>query len=375
VIRREETELYNEIVDKKNEKALRKYFFETFRFTLSVEPDYVKLEKIPADPHAFMGIEKFSSSQDYVFFYLILAFLEEKHGRQFSLSSLCEFIMLNYPRVENNQNPKYDRQEPFWKVGWTTGSQGYINRMSLIRVLKEAKARYLIEEVDQDIHGFKEDATHDVLLRSTGMLRYFMRRFGYNINEAKCLRDIKELQEESEKALGLERRHYLYRKLLLEPVIYEHEVSSDDFEYLRKYGHTIQNHLEQWYDAELEVYSHTAMITQQEISYGDKVFPDGTAQSNIAVQISSLVRRKIKAGEMVPSKWGTLLISNYELERLFAELSVAKKSDWTTEFRDMSVKKLTEEMFSYLCNWKFADIKDENTVILYDTIGRVAEKE
>ena len=60
---------------------------------LLVNDRFIKLEKIPATPKAYMGIMDFTNPLEYVLLFIILIFLEDKPRlEQFILSNLIEFI-------------------------------------------------------------------------------------------------------------------------------------------------------------------------------------------------------------------------------------------------------------------------------------------
>lgn len=82
----------------------------------------VKLEKIPVIPESFMGVQEFTSKQEYAFLCLLLMFLEDKDPQeQFILSQLTEYVSSNMPNGS---------------VDWTL----YANRRRMIKVLRFAQS-------------------------------------------------------------------------------------------------------------------------------------------------------------------------------------------------------------------------------------------
>ncbi len=51
------------------------------------------------------------------------------------------------------------------------------------------------------------------MLRSTGLVKYFMRNINFGLETQMTLHDVVLLQEMQERELGIERKHVLYRKL------------------------------------------------------------------------------------------------------------------------------------------------------------------
>ena len=91
---------------------------EKLGYQVIVNPYLVKVEKMPATPENWMGIQEFTRKIEYVFFCMILMFLEEKEAEeQFVLSELTEYIQGQY------------REE---QIDWTV----YQYRRHLIKVIK-----------------------------------------------------------------------------------------------------------------------------------------------------------------------------------------------------------------------------------------------
>ena len=81
------------------ERPLRDYFQEKCGWPLLVNAQFYKLEKIPARPRAFMGIEAMQSVGDYTLLCCVLAFLEDQEvDGQFLLGDLCEALLGYYPQ-------------------------------------------------------------------------------------------------------------------------------------------------------------------------------------------------------------------------------------------------------------------------------------
>lgn len=118
VLKSENKELYYQLRDAIGD--IRKYASDKLGCQVTENALMVKMEKIPVIPETFMGIQNFSSKEEYAFFCILLMFLEEKDTQeQFILSQLTEYISANMPG------------EP---VDWTV----YTSRRRLIKVLRYA---------------------------------------------------------------------------------------------------------------------------------------------------------------------------------------------------------------------------------------------
>ena len=95
ILKDNDKELYYDIKDNINDymNMIKEYL----SYKLIIKDNFIKLEKVPANPQGFMGIKEFDSIKEYVFFMILLIFLEDKNNEeQFILSNLTEYIKQNY---------------------------------------------------------------------------------------------------------------------------------------------------------------------------------------------------------------------------------------------------------------------------------------
>ncbi|MFG1731171.1 TIGR02678 family protein [Paenibacillus sp. 843] len=368
IVRKENPDLFYEI--KQNEGFLRDYFKDYFRFKLVVGANFAKVEKFQVTPQPSTGISDFKEVKDYVIFYCVLAFLDGKASKQFALSDVCQAVVSYYPR-----NSKGIVSEDTPALTWK-GNEGYKNRLSLVRALKEAVRRCLIEVMDKNIEDFQEKETNDALLRSTGLVKYFMRNISFNVEEKLTLNDIVMLQETQERELGVERKHLLYRKLFLEPALYKHEVSAADFDYLRQYGRHLNEHAEKYYDMNVDVYGSSAFLVKESVGTFRRFFPASNAESNLLIQFATLLRLKIidDSDSLVEQKDGTVILTNIDLDILCRQLIDEHSHGWTTGLKSMSVAEVKNVIKNMLFEWKLAEATQEGDLKLYDVIGKFFEK-
>lgn len=368
VVRKENPEIFYEI--KQNEGFLRDYFKDYFRFKLVIGTDFAKVEKFQVTPQASTGISDFKEVKDYVIFYCVLAFLDGKASKQFTLSDVCQAVVSYYPR--SSKESVSEKPLPLtWK-----GNEGYKNRLSLVRVLKEAVRRCLIEVMDKNIEDFQDRETNDALLRSTRLVKYFMRNISFNIVEKMTFNDIVLLQETQERELGIERKHLLYRKLFLEPALYRHEVSGEDFDYLRQYGRHLNEHAEKYYDMNVDIYGSSAFLVKENTNTFQRFFPANNAESNLFIQFATLLRLKIidENDSLVEHKDGTLILTNIDFDIICRQLIGEKSHGWTTGLKSMSINDIKNTIKNTLFEWKLAENTKEGDLKLYDVIGKFFEK-
>ena len=95
ILKEKDRDLYYDIVD--NADSYREFIDDILSYNLIIKDDFLKLEKIPTKPEAWMGIKDFKDKKEYIFFILVLMFLEDKNKEeQFILSNITEYIEHNY---------------------------------------------------------------------------------------------------------------------------------------------------------------------------------------------------------------------------------------------------------------------------------------
>lgn len=369
IVRKDNPELFYEI--KKNEGDLRDYFKDYFRFKLVLGADFAKLEKFQITPQAATGISDFRETKDYVMFYCLLAFLDGKTSKQFTLSDVCQAVVSYYPRSGEDVGLVNSSPMLTWK-----GNDGYRNRLSLVRALKEAVRRFLIEVVDKNIEDFQDKETGDALLRSTGLVKYFMRNINFGLEAQMTLQDVVSMQETQERELGIERKHILYRKLFLEPALYKHEVQQADFEYLQQYGRHLNDHAETHYEMNLDVYDSSAFLVRDSVGTFRKFFPASNSEANLVIQFASLLRLKIIDNDdaLTEQKDGSVVMTPTDMDMMCQYLVGEHSHTWTSSLKGMSITEIKKSIINTLLDWKLAEFTPEGELKLYDVIGRFFEK-
>ena len=214
ILKERDKDLYYDAKD--NIDKYKSFIYDNLAYDIIIKDDFIKLEKIPGIPEEWMGINEFTEIKEYIFFILLITFLEDKNKEeQFILSSITEYIEHNYPDE---------------KIEWTI----FKNRKSLIKVMKFAIDIGIIKKNDGSEEEFSKSETGDVLYESTGLSRYIVRRFSKNIEDSESYEDL--LGDEFSgisKDLGTVRKNRVFRRLLLSPVVYNDENDNGDYDYIK----------------------------------------------------------------------------------------------------------------------------------------------
>lgn len=354
IIRDKEPVKYRMVRDR--EQVLRNYFLEKTGFRLIMHRHFVKLEKVPVQPEAWMGIQSFHNPRDYAVFCCLLAFLESKTvDEQFLLSDLCEELQSLYPGEEG--------------LDWTH----YEHRKSLVRVLQTAVEIGVVQLVDGDIARFNYSENSEVLYEVPVVSRYFMRSYPKDLLEFETREQILEAEWWGKEDIsGVQRRHRVYRKLFLSPVTYRSDKNDPDFLYLRNFRNRIREDIERHTDFQFELYRSAAMLTLPERKARFTVFPDNKAISDITLHFASVVREQLEKEEIPLQYDGTLRITPVDFERWVQLCKDRYGAGWSKQYREGTVSGIGKELLEHLMDWKMA-ARDRETgvIILYPLLARL----
>ncbi|GAA3401185.1 TIGR02678 family protein [Paenibacillus hodogayensis] len=349
-----QADLYFQILARKADIAeiVREYF----GYRLLLRNEFIKLEKIPVTSKSFMGVGDFTASLHYIFFCCLLAYLEDNgEDQQFTLQNACDAIRMYYP----------EEAVPF---AWEERS----HRKAFADVLQHCVKLRLVYVVDREIDGFRDNDQHDVLLQTTPYFRHFALLYFFDLSKIQNLRQLEE-------HIGKEIVHVttprqrLLRRLFLESVIYDDELSAEesgileDKEEFNKFNAMISELFEYW---NLERYHRTTMLTHTESRYGD-YYPKDDQISNAAVQYATLIWDKVNTQEIALNHNGHALCSKNEAIVWFQEIKDLHRHGWTKSFTERSLTVIWEEVIGFMSDFHMADALTDDQVVFYSAAGRV----
>ncbi|HHU31876.1 MAG: TIGR02678 family protein [Zhaonellaceae bacterium] len=346
ILRDKEPEIYQQI--RQRENVLKNFFLEKMGLNLIVHRQFIKLEKFPAEPEPWMGINSFFQVRDYVLFSCLMAFLESKNvDEQFLLSDLCEELKSTFPSQE--------------ELDWTH----YEHRKSLVRVLQTATAIDLVRIVDGDITDFSYSENNEVLYEVPLVARYFLRSFPKDLTSFNKLEDFLDIENLNyEEQTGLKRRHRVYRKLILTPVMYSDGNNDPDFLYLRNYRNRIREDIERFSDFTFELYRNTALLTTEEKKSIYTLFPDNKAISDIVLQFAKLVREEKEQEDISLQYDGTLRLTQVDFQKWVSKCKEEYGNGWSKQYREATVTETARELLAFLVDWQMASLDEETGVII-----------
>jgi uncharacterized protein (TIGR02678 family) len=340
ILRAEQPEWYQLI--REREKVLRRYINEKFGLRLIVHQHFIKLEKIPVEPEAWMGIQHFQESMDYAIFCCALSFLEGKSvDEQFLLSELCQEIQSDYPGD--------------FPLDWTL----FTHRKALIRAVKTLMDFRLIRTIDGDIGRFDHNKEQEVLYEATIYSRYFMRTYPEDFSTYahwdELLQDDWKLNQEDE------RRKRVYRKLFFSPGLHRRDQQDPDFLYIRNFRNRLAEDIEKHSDYKLHVYKNTAFLSITAPRQYHQQYPNTKASTDLLLQLSAYIHDN--SDRFQPNEHGEVLLTEGDFEQAIDDLHKRFGNGWSKHFRESSTKAVRTELVQAMKDWMMAEV-DENTSLI-----------
>lgn len=340
ILRSEEPELYQLV--REREKVLRRYIDDKLGLRLLIHQHFVKLEKIPAEPEPWMGIQPFQEPVDYAIFCCALSYIEGKAvDEQFLLSEFCEEIQNDFPGE--------------FPLDWTL----YAHRKSLIRSMKSLLEFRLIRTIDGEIARFDHDEEQEVLYEATSYSRYFLRTFPEDFSAywqwSELLGDEWRANREDE------RRKRVYRKLFFSPGLHRNDVQDPDFLYIRQFRNRLSEDIEQHSDYRLQVYKNTAFLAISEPKQHHRVFPDTKSSTDLLLQLSYELHRR--SDLYIPNEQGELLFTEGEFDQIIDKLKEQHVAGWAKLYREKGTSAIREDILKAMGNWMMGDFDTEASLI------------
>ncbi|NDL66790.1 TIGR02678 family protein [Anaerotalea alkaliphila] len=331
VLKRKDPELYFRLKDAYG--AYQSFFKDKLGYALILNPILVKAEKIPGRPSPWMGIGAFDTPLAYVFLCWLLMFLEEMEPEE-------QFVLA---QVTDHLKSQPIGAEP---VDWTV----YSNRKTLIKVLHflQEEEMILVSDGDDSQFAGSEEAV-EVLYENTGASKYFMRRFPFDITGVKDPKAFETLDWQSEEGdRGLVRRHRVYRRLVMEPVVYQEGPEDQDYLYIKNQRGLIAGDLEKAVQAELHVHRNGALVLFPDQNSLTDTLPNRKNISDITLQTCREVRRKVEEGEWERDRTDVVVLSKVQWRAFLGQVRETYGEGWSKGYRELGESQLVAELTRYM---------------------------
>ena len=329
IIKKKEREKYYGIKDELG--SIKEFVTDKLGYRIIQNGTLIKLEKLPGEAQAWMGISDFSSAMEYVLFCLILMFLEDKDAEeQFVLSQLTEYVKAQYPGGN---------------VEWTV----YEHRRKLIRVIKFCMKQDLFYINDGSEDGFATNLETEALYENTGVSKYFTRNFTQDISQYKKQEDFFQSDwMDMDEDRGIIRRQRVYRKLLLSMGVYREKEQDEDFAYIRNYRGVIETDLEKLTDCQLQVHKSSAYLMMGEEGDLGKMFPGNNSISDAILLLFYEIQERVKSEKLILRVNETICLSEAEFQEIIFQCKERYNEGFAKKYREMSQEEFCDILMKEL---------------------------
>lgn len=340
---------------KKHYDWLRDWFQEHCGFPLLLTRSFVKLEKVPAVAHRWMGFVDFSHPRDYGLFIYILWFLEEKgEHEQFLLSELAE---------ELREYLLTQRIELDWR--------NYYHRLSMARALRKLRDLSVLIALDGEENKWAQNSEQNVLYECSPLIRYVVRRFTKDVTacqEPEQLVD--DRYPETEEGRRDQLRHRVYRRLVQEAVVLDREWNEAERHYVLTQRRSIMANLN-LIGFEAVRFREGLLVTYPEASGDLVLFPTPKGVTDLVLLFAADIRQRLLHPESPLSvqTHGQVPLSWAELEQILFELKEQHGVFWSKKHREMTSAQLAQLISEHLLEWKLA-VQDESGLLIEPVLGR-----
>ncbi len=357
ILKEEDPELFH--ITKELYFELRDWFMDYTGFSLVVTRSMAKLEKVPVVAKPWMGFAEFREARDYVFFTYGLWFLEGKTELdQFLLTDITEQV-----------------REHMVSRGMDADWTNYSHRMSMARALKKLKALGALKTVDGDeMDWAQEGGDRNVLYECSPVSRYVLRRFPQDLTYYDRIEQLADpiVYADTQEGIALRRRHRVYRRLLLEPLVLDRHWSEEDKYYVVTQRRSLIDQLEKMLGWEGRRYREGLLFFHPELTGEPELFPTLSAVSDLVLLVAGELRRRLHDSDsgLYTDDEGCVRIGRLEFERLLLQLRKRHKDYWSKEHRESTSSELAMHVLGHMEDWGLGEWESEEHFLIYPVVGR-----
>lgn len=335
VTKDKDAELFYWIKDQYTE--LRDWFAEYTGFLLILTRTMAKLDKSPLKAESWMGMDGFREVRDYTLFTYALWFLEGK-------SELEQFVLTDIVEQVSEQ-----MSAALIPVDW----ENYQHRLSMVRALKKLRQLGVLVHIDGDETDWAHSGQKNVLYECEPSVRYVLRYFPRDMRQYGAIDDFAELIVYPESAEGglRKRRHRVFRRLLLEPVIEDRDWDPDDLYYVVTQRRTIIDNMQFMFGMEGTRYREGLYFFYPELSGECGLFPTAAGVSDLVLLFAGELRRRLGLKDWFVTEQGTIELTLTDVEGVLYALKQNYGEYWSKEHRMMGLGELSDVLTSHMSEW------------------------
>ncbi|MCS7463051.1 TIGR02678 family protein [Paenibacillus doosanensis] len=342
---------------KEQYQTLREWFWHYTGYNLIINGKLAKLEKVPEVAYSWMGFQEFREPLDYSLFTFCLWFLEARtEQEQFLLTDLIKEV-----------------RDSMTEMGMNVDWRNYYHRLSMARALKKLKNLQVIQAVDgTEADWAMDNEKYNVLYEVTSYSRYVLRHLNKELAAYTDMMQMSEamIYEDNLEEQNRKRRHRLYRRYLLEPVVLDEQWKEDLFYFHGQKNHLI-NQIKLMFGWEGSRYHEGILFFEPTLSTEAEVFPTLASISDLVMLVLGQIRQEVisESIKKIPHNLD-VHITRPHMERILIQLKEQYGEYWTNDQRKMKSSELAEQIFLHMIEWGFGEWEDSTLFTLWAVAGR-----
>lgn len=324
------------------DNSMKRFISDYAGWKLIINNRVIKLEKLPAEADASMGIERFESINDYCLLCALLIYLDDKFdGEQFLLTELIE-------NIEKIINDVID-------MNFTR----FTDRKSLVRMLRFAQEMNLVRISEGSLEHVENDRNKEILYENTGLSAFFSIHHDRDISSFTRYTDFEENNEVySENDKGYTRTSRVYRRLLLKPAMYWEAKDDPDGIYIKNQRNTISNRLDKFLEGRLDIHNGSAFYMLNEENTFGKIHPSEKMLSGFTALLCSDIKTELLAPKL-RSDDNKIYIPKEVFDSFIIKCKNKYYNGLSKEFRELTDEKLILLVKSYMSEWMMLEANGE----------------
>lgn len=354
------------ILIKDHYEYLRDWFHEHAGYSLLVTRWFAKLDKVPGVFRSWMGIDSFHQPRDYALFTYGLWYLEAKSdGEQFLLTEMVEAIR-NHLLGSN------------FDVDWTL----YAHRLSMVRALKKLRSLGVLSSIEGEETGWARDgANANVLYEASPLARYVLRRFPKELMAYGEIDELYEVEQTATVSTSDEmiynadvrfRRHKVFRRLLMEPVVYDFEWTDEERRYTQTQRSWIMSQMDEMVGFEGRRFREGLYFYWPELLAEMDLFPTQSAASDVTMQFAAKLREMLTTDpDRYPrDEYGCFHLTRGEFEGILLAIRETSEEYWTKDHREKLTTQLADDILTHMAEWNLVSPDDSGGILLLPGLSR-----
>lgn len=350
IIKSKDKESYYAIKD--SMKNYKSFITDKLGYNLIIRNEFIKLEKLPGRAEAWMGIDEFKDPKEYIFFILILMFLEDKSKEeQFLLSHIIDYISAN-------------------GIGEAVDWTHYRTRRQLVNAMKLCIKLDLFSINEEGENDFAQNEETEALYENTGISKYVVRTFPMDIMKCRDWKDIEDHNKvlvDSER--GFLRRNRVYRRLILSPIVYSEGAEDEDYGYIKNFRPRLEEDFKNYLNWNLHVHRNGALVVPEEGENLRNSFPSLAGISDVVLHINNKLYEMSTQGELKRAANDVIEMTEEAFRKLLHIVKHTKGYGWIKEYRECSEERLYSEVIEYMSN--FSMLEKRETIHIYPLVAKI----